>query len=283
MYKKSNIISRLIAIACISVFALTSVPLVNDTYARDRDGRGGKFSREYRKHDRHDRKTGRFERAFRRHNRHERREARFERAFRRHERKAFRSFRHDRWRDNRHAIARPFVRHRHAIKRLPWGYKRFWHNRRPYFFSRGIFYRPYSGGFFAVRAPVGAIVLSLPIGYERLWVDDTTYYVYGGTYYQRVPSGYVVVDPPATVVVEDSTPETVPPAMSASGQVVVDAPVLNVRSGPSLDDERIYQFEEGAILEVNGKSDGWLYVLLPNGEHGWVKSVFTKPVTPGTG
>jgi uncharacterized protein YgiM (DUF1202 family) len=134
-----------------------------------------------------------------------------------------------------------------------------------------------------VRAPVGAIVLSLPIGYQRHWIDGTTYYAYGGTFYRRVPAGYVVVDPPPTVIIEDDTPEIVSPAISASGQVIVDAPVLNVRSGPSLNDKKIYQLDEGYILEVNGRSDGWLYVQLPNGEYGWVKSVFTKPLKPGSG
>jgi uncharacterized protein YgiM (DUF1202 family) len=85
------------------------------------------------------------------------------------------------------------------------------------------------------------------------------------------------------VIVEDEIPEIVSPAISSSGKVIVDAPVLNVRSGPSLDDKKIYQLDEGYILEVNGRSDGWLYVQLPNGEYGWVKSVFTKPLKPGSG
>jgi hypothetical protein len=261
MYNKSNIMKRILAIAFTSVFMLTSVPLVTDSFAADRGGRGGRYSREYRSHGRGD----------------------FGRAFTRHERRVVRSYRHERWGDRRHVMSSPFFRHRHVVNRLPWGYRRLWHHRRPYYFSRGIFYRPYSGGFLAVTAPVGAIVVSLPIGYEEFWIDGTAYYTYGGTYYRRAPAGYVVVDPPARVVVEEDTQEIVPPAVSASGKVVVDAPVLNVRSGPSLDDERIYQFEEGSILEVNGKSDGWLYVQLPNGGYGWVKSVFTKPLEPGTG
>jgi len=261
MYKRSNIISRIIAIVCIGVFALTSVPLATDSFAGERGERGSRHSREYREHDR--------------------RGARFERTFRRHERRDYRydARRHER----RHVISPHVVRHRHVLKSLPWGYNRFWYGRRPYYFSRGLFYRPYVGGFLAVRAPVGAIVVSLPIGYERLWIDGTTYYAYGGTYYRRVPAGYVIVDPPARVVVENDVPNVVPPAISASGKVIVDAPVLNVRSGPSLDNEKIYQLDEGYILEVNGRSDGWLYVQLPNGEYGWVKSVFTKPLKPGTG
>lgn len=265
MYKRSNIISRMIAIVCISVFTLTSVPLVTDSFAAEWSGRGAKFSREGRQHE----NRGKHSREYRKH---EKRGAKFERNYRRHERRAVRSHRNDRWRDRRH-----------VVKRLPWGYKRAWYERRPYFYSRGMFYRPDPGGFLAVRGPVGAIVLSLPFGYERLWFNGTRYYAYGGTYYRRVPSGYAVVAPPATVVIEDDIQEIVPPAISASGKVIVDAPVLNVRSGPSLNDKKIYQFDEGYILEVNGRSDGWLYVQLPNGEYGWVKSVFTKPLKPGNG
>jgi hypothetical protein len=262
MYNKLNIMKRMIAIACVGVFALTSVPLVTDSFAADRGGRGGKYSREYRRHDR----------------------GNFGHAFSRHERRAVRRSRHNIWRHRRHVISSPVIRHRrHVVSRLPWGYKRLWHHRRPYYFSRGIFYRPYTGGFLAISAPVGAIILSLPIGYEQIWIDGTTYYTYAGTYYRRVPDGYVVVDPPARVVVEDDVPEIVPPAISSSGKVIVDAPALNVRSGPSLDNERIHQFEEGAILEVSGRSDGWLYVHLPNGGYGWVKTVFTKPLEPGAG
>jgi hypothetical protein len=262
MYKRSNIISRMIAIVCISVFALTSVPLATDSFAGDRGGRGAKFSRESRQHENRGKHS---------------------REYRRHERRLVRSHRDDRWRDRRHVISPRIYRNRHVVKRLPWGYNRTWYNRRPYFYSRGIFYRPDPFGFLSVRAPVGAIVVSLPIGYQRHWIDGTPYYAYVGTYYRRVPAGYVVVDRPPTVVIEDNIPEIVPPAISASGKVIVDAPVLNVRSGPSLNDKKIYQFDEGYILEVNGRSDGWLYVQLPNGEYGWVKSVFTKPLKPGNG
>ncbi len=263
MYTRSNIINRMIAIVCISMFALTSVPLITDSFAGERGGKGGKFSREYRQH--------------------EKRGGNFERANRQHERRAVRSDRHERSRDRRHVISPRIVRHGRVVNRLPRGYRRAWYNRQPYFYSSGIFYRSDAAGFLVVRAPVGAIVVSLPIGYQRHWIDGTTYYAYGGTFYRRVPAGYVVIDPPPTVVVEDDIPEIVPPAISASGKVIVDAPVLNVRSGPSLSDKKIYQLDEGYILEVNGRSDGWLYVQLPNGEYGWVKSVFTKPLKPGSG
>jgi uncharacterized protein YgiM (DUF1202 family) len=98
-----------------------------------------------------------------------------------------------------------------------------------------------------------------------------------------VPYGYAVVEAPATVVVEEDAPVLVRPLKPATGRVSVTASVLNVRSGPSLDDPVIYQIHEGYILEVHGKSGWWLYVQLPNGEFGWVKSVFTKQLKYGSG
>jgi uncharacterized protein YgiM (DUF1202 family) len=174
-------------------------------------------------------------------------------------------------------------RHGHVVSRLPRGYRRTWYKKQPYYYRRGVFYRPARSGFIVVGAPIGAAVVSLPVGYQRLWIDDSAYYVYGGTFYRRIPRGYVVVSPPAAVVVEENVPELVQPSRPASGEVIVNAPVLNVRSGPSMNNPRIYQVDEGYILEIHGRSNGWLYVQLPNGEYGWVKEVFTQLVEPASG
>lgn len=221
MFRKSNITRRIITIACISMFALTSVPLVTDSFAAERD--------------------------------------------------------------KRHVISPRVSRHGHVVSKLPRGYRRTWLKRKPYFYHRGVFYRPARSGFIVVRAPVGSIIVSLPVGYQRLWIDGAVYYAYGSTFYRRVPTGYIVVDAPPIVVVEEEAPSLVQPSRPATGEVIVNAPVLNVRSGPSLSDPKIYQVDEGYILEVHGRSNGWLYVQLPNGEYGWVKSVFTKPVEPASG
>jgi hypothetical protein len=236
-------------VICISIFALTSAPLTNDTLARDRDRRGSKYTNVNHRQD-----------------------------------KRFVKSRHgDHRRHRRHVVSPRFARHGHVISRLPRGYRRAWYQRRPYFYSSGVFYRTGPSGFTVVRAPAGAIVVSLPVGYRRLWIDDTVYYAYGGTFYRRVPSGYAVVEAPTTIVVEEDVPVLVRPLKPSTGRVSVTASVLNVRSGPSLDDPVIYQIHEGYILDVHGKSNWWLYVQLPNGEFGWIKSVFTKQLEQGSG
>ena len=250
MYTKSNFVLSSMTIICVSIFALTSVLLSpNEAFADERGRRGGRQTSEYREKDRG-------------------------RVIAPH---------HARGKNRRRIISPRLGRHGHVVTSLPRGYRRTWHNRRPYYYSSGIFYRPARSGFTVVGAPFGAVVVSLPIGYQRLWIDNSAYYVYGGTFYRRVPAGYVVVERPAEVVVEEEVPVLVQPSRDATGQVIVDAPVLNVRSGPSMTNPRIYQVDEGYILEIHGRSNGWLYVQLPNGEYGWVKSVFTKPVEPGNG
>jgi hypothetical protein len=194
---------------------------------------------------------------------------------------------HDRNRDRsrikRRVISPRITRHDHVITRLPRGYRRIWHDRKPYYYYSGVFYRPHISGFIAVGAPIGAIVVSLPVGYQRIWVDDSWYYVYGSSFYRRVPAGYMVVEAPPAVVVEDIVPELVPPPETAAGNVAVTTSVLNVRSGPGLGYPLIYQIQEGYLLEVHGKTTGWLYVQLPNGEFGWVMNIYTTPLAPGSG
>ena len=126
-------------------------------------------------------------------------------------------------------------------------------------------------------------MVSLPVGYQRVWFDGALYYAYGGTFYRRIPAGYVVVDPPPVVVVEDDEPVLVQPLETAAGEVIVTAPLLNVRSGPALHYPKLYQVERGYILDILGRSDGWLYVQLPNGELGWVMKDHTRRLDSSSG
>jgi hypothetical protein len=202
--------------------------------------------------------------------------------------------RRDRGRDNaprvvrqreRIRVTRPrFTRERHVVPHLPRGYKRFWHGNVPYFFFGGTFYSHGPSGFISVMAPLGIIVDSIPAGYIRIQVGGVAYYSYGGIFYRRVPYGYVVVAPPPDVEVVEDAPDIVNPPEAAAGKASVTVPILNVRSGPGADHPIIYQIHKGYILDIHGKSDGWLYVELPNGEFGWVMSEFTHQLEePGSG
>ena len=53
--------------------------------------------------------------------------------------------------------------------------------------------------------------------------------------------------------------------------------MLNVRSGPSLNDPSIQQVPNGTLLPVLGRAPGWYYVKTPGNQYGWVMAQFTAP------
>jgi N-acetylmuramoyl-L-alanine amidase len=58
----------------------------------------------------------------------------------------------------------------------------------------------------------------------------------------------------------------------------VNVDSLNVRSGPGVDYPVTTQVRMGDALTVQGTSDDWYYVSLPDGSNGWVLSKFTRPL-----
>ncbi len=87
-------------------------------------------------------------------------------------------------------------RHGRVARRLPPGHRMIRARGHDYFYHHGTFFRRGPSGFWAVRGPIGAIVVSLPIGFTTMFYGGLPYYYYGGSYYRRVPSGYMVVEPP---------------------------------------------------------------------------------------
>ena len=252
MFMRSKIKSSFITITLISLFSLTSFTLPDNSFASDGDRRGGNTAE--RNMDRRDGNTPRVKRQD--------------------------NYSSSRLPARRIVRSPSAYRHGHTVSKLPRGYRRVWHNKEPYYYYSGIFYRPARSGFIVVGAPYGAIVLSLPVGYQRFWVDDAWYYTYGSIFYRRVPSGYVVVEAPRDIVIEEEATVLIQPTETDSGEVSVIASILNVRSGPSLSYPVIYQIHEGYILDVHGKTTGWLYVQLPNGEFGWVMNIYTNRLAP---
>lgn len=149
------------------------------------------------------------------------------------------------------------------------------------FFNKGWRYnRPYRRGYYYSRP---RMVRRLPYGYRTVWIGGGPYFVYNSVYYRSAPSGYVVVNRPTETVVVRETPTPVKAYEPSSGSVLVTVSTLNVRTGPGLGYSLVSQVEEGSILEVRGKTDGWLYVRLTDGQSGWVKVVFTERIEPGSG
>lgn len=270
MSMDSKGIHRFITTTLVVLFTLTSLPPADISFARDREERGRESSQTRRDSQG---ERGREPAQIRRQEREERvRESSRPQIYKR----------DTVVRDRERIILRSprVAKHGHVVSKLPRDYRRVWRDKEPYYYSRGVFYRPDPAGFVVIGAPIGVVVVSLPAGYRRVWVDDSWYYVYGGVFYRRAPSGYVVVEAPPYVVIEDDIPVLIEPPEWAEGEVSVIADILNVRSGPGLRYPTIYQIHRGYILDVHGKTTGWLYVELPSGEFGWVMNIYTVPVLP---
>jgi hypothetical protein len=170
---------------------------------------------------------------------------------------------------NERVIVRQRARHSHE-----------WVAKRKFFNKRRAYYRPSSRGYYGRKVRV---VYGRPYGYRRPWPRNSAYISLGGVFYQSPPTRYVVVKtPPETVVIRE-TSTIVRPFESATGNVLVTVSTLNVRTGPNLGYSLVGQVKEGRILELHGKTDDWSYVKLPDGRFGWVTSVFTEPLEPGSG
>ena len=83
-----------------------------------------------------------------------------------------------------------------AIDVLPHGYVSVTVGTMPYYYYRGVFYRPYRRGFVVVPAPMGAVVMGPPPGSVLVMVENDPFHYYRGVFYAPRGNRYVVVRPP---------------------------------------------------------------------------------------
>ena len=107
--------------------------------------------------------------------------------------------------------------------------------------------------------------------------------VVGSMLYQPPPVERTVVyaPPPPPIVVHRSPVIVTPqpgyyPDNEVLRQVKPTVSILNLRSGPGLDEEVIGQATYGEILGVIGAAPEWLYVKTQTGQYGWVMSQYTQ-------
>lgn len=177
------------------------------------------------------------------------------------------------------AVAGPHQGSYNGFKRAPAGSQRVSHGNRHYVFHQGRFYRPGNSGYVYVRPPAGVVVYSLPAA-ALIVLAGLTYYVYDNIYYRKVPAGYVVVEPPRAAISEPAPVQSVTP-MAPGTFVSVIAQTLNVRYGPGLNHPVKSVISYGSRLNVQGNSQDWFYVILPDGSDGWVMARFVS--APDTG
>lgn len=66
----------------------------------------------------------------------------------------------------------------------------------PYYYSGGLFYRPYGSYFSVVVPPIGIHIGTLPVGYWSFYTGGYPYYYYNGIFYRQLNREYEVVQAP---------------------------------------------------------------------------------------
>ena len=161
----------------------------------------------------------------------------------------------------------------HGFRHVPPGSHRIDYRHTHYIFHKGRYYKPGRDGYVFARPPMGLIVYSLPAAVTAVVIAGMTYYMLEDVYYRKVPTGYQVVEVPrATTSVVTYTAKP----MAPGSQVVVQAKILNVRSGPGLEHPIVTQVFGGNVLTVQGNAPQWLYVRLPDNTNGWVMETFVS-------
>ncbi|MRZ80152.1 SH3 domain-containing protein [Paeniclostridium sordellii] len=61
----------------------------------------------------------------------------------------------------------------------------------------------------------------------------------------------------------------------AAEKEIVTAQSLNVRKGPSVENDRVGSLDRGMVVEILESNNGWNKVKLSNGEEGWVNGDYT--------
>ncbi len=67
---------------------------------------------------------------------------------------------------------------------------------------------------------------------------------------------------------------------AAAQPQVVEASLLNVRTGPGTNHSILTQIPRGTVVTVVDESNNWARVILPDGKAGWVSSQYTKTFLP---
>lgn len=62
----------------------------------------------------------------------------------------------------------------------------------------------------------------------------------------------------------------------AAEREVVRTEILNVRKGPSIDEEKIQSLEEGSIVEIIERNAEWNKIETSEGEEGWINAKYTS-------
>ncbi len=163
-------------------------------------------------------------------------------------------------------------------RRVPSEYQEIRGKNENYYFRKGVYYRKGPRGFVVVSPPRGLVVPVMPPGFETLIVAGVTHFLFGGVYYHKAPGGYMVVDEPQW---DNGSYRNGNDDRYRERQVVlVNAYLLNVRSGPGVRYKVIDRAHRGERLVVLDKAHGWYRVRLHGGGIGWIMGKYIRNAGP---
>ena len=109
---------------------------------------------------------------------------------------ADRAFAQREFRDTRYNHDHVYPVRGQEVKALPRDHRVVVHGGARFYFSGGVWYRPYGPRFAVIAPPFGLFVPFLPPYYASVWVGGNPYYYANEVYYVSRGNGYVVVEPP---------------------------------------------------------------------------------------
>ena len=103
---------------------------------------------------------------------------------------------HREFHDSRYDHGRSYPAHGVYLGRLPHDHRVVVYGGNRFYFSAGVWYRPYGPRYVVVAPPIGLVIPFLPPYYTTIWVGGVPYYYANEVYYAHHGSGYIVVAPP---------------------------------------------------------------------------------------
>jgi len=92
-------------------------------------------------------------------------------------------------------------------------------------------------------------------------------------YYTRSPQ--IVVQQSEPIIIRQRPATSTPPPELILRQVKITEKIVNIRSGPGLENTVINQVHYDEKVDVIGTAPDWLYVKTGDGQYGWVMARYT--------
>lgn len=134
---------------------------------------------------------------------------------------------HNHFVDSRYQHNRSYPARGRSFISLPRDHRVVRHGHSRYYYSQGVWYRPYRGRYAVIAPPVGLFVTFLPLAYTTIWMSGIPYYYANEIYYTETPGGYVVAEPPQGEVSE------APPGTEQSEESMENKMFIYPRKGQS--------------------------------------------------